>query len=242
MLHSAEPADFLTTEAADGERLVRRMFDVAAAALALLFLAPLMLLVSLAILLESGRPVLFCQTRLGLGGQPFRLLKFRKFAVKSAPGSAVTVRCDPRMTRVGRLLERTKLDELPQLWNILRGDMAVVGPRPESLAFTDCFAQGFFGVLDHRPGLFGPCQVIFRNEGALYRGVLEAEAYYRNVLFPLKAQIDLDYFCRRNLLSDLRWVVLGILAVIGLSSLSCRALPTKADLDACVYSGGRSRA
>ena len=241
MLHPVDAADFLVAEAV-GADLARRVFDIVAAILALLVLLPLMLLVSLAILLESGRPVLFCQTRLGMGGQQFRLLKFRKFAAKSAPGSAVTVRSDPRMTRVGRLLERTKLDELPQLWNILRGDMAVVGPRPESLAFADCFARGFYAVLDHKPGLFGPCQVIFRNEGALYREAIEAETYYRSVLFPLKARIDLDYFRRRSFTSDLRWIVLGLFAVVGLSSLSCRILPMEADIEGAVFLSRRSRA
>jgi lipopolysaccharide/colanic/teichoic acid biosynthesis glycosyltransferase len=199
----------------------RRCLDILVAAIGLLCLALVMAMVVLAIYLESGRPIFFAQTRLGHRGRHFRLLKFRKFHERPGQvGMAVTVRGDPRLTRVGRFLERTKLDELPQLWNLLQGDMSLVGPRPEALHFADCFEGAYRKVLDYKPGIFGPCQAIFRNEGCLYESGCHPEQYYRNVLFPMKARIDLAYFPHRGMLRDIGWVLTGVLAVFGLSSLS----------------------
>ena len=228
--------------AMDGER-ARRAFDIAFAAAALTALALVMALVALAILAEGGGPVLFSQTRLGKEGRHFRLLKFRKFAADAGRGGpAVTRRGDPRMTRVGRFLERTKLDELPQLWNILSGDMSVVGPRPESLAFAGCFSTRYRGVLRFKPGIFGPCQVMFRNEGGLYQDGCDPEEYYSRVLFPLKAHADLTYFRNRTMRSDLRCIAHGVLAVLGLSRLSCGTLPSVPDVEARIGRLGAGRA
>jgi lipopolysaccharide/colanic/teichoic acid biosynthesis glycosyltransferase len=98
------------------------------------------------------------------------------------------------MTRVGRILERCKLDELPQIWNVLRGDMSIVGPRPETTEFANCFTGRFVQVLDYRPGLFGPNQAIFSRENALYPSDEEPHEFYRNVLFPIKADYRFDVF------------------------------------------------
>ena len=127
--------------APDGLRFdARRGFDCLVALVALVCLTPVLAIIAIAIWIDSDGPIFFSQTRLGRGARHFRLHKFRKFHERDQPGGlAVTLRSDPRMTRVGRVLERTKLDELPQLWNILVGEMALVGPRPESLAFADCF-------------------------------------------------------------------------------------------------------
>ena len=115
------------------------------------------------------------------------------------------------------MLERTKLDELPQLWNILVGEMALVGPRPESLAFADCFDGSYRRALDYKPGIFGPCQVIFRHESDLYEPGRDPEEFYRQTLFPLKASVDLAYFPSRTMMSDARWAVQSVLAVFGCS-------------------------
>jgi hypothetical protein len=125
---------------------------------------------------------------------------------------------------VGKLLLRTKLDELPQLWNILNGEMSVVGPRPETPAFADCFGEAYGKVLDYKPGIFGPSQVFFRNEGSLYPNDRDPERFYRDVLFPLKARIDLDYFPHRTMMGDLAWIFRGMLAVFGSSSLPLERL------------------
>jgi lipopolysaccharide/colanic/teichoic acid biosynthesis glycosyltransferase len=199
----------------------QRGLDILLAGAALVLFAPLLLLISLIIYIDSGAPVLFSQTRLGQYGSHFRLYKFRKLhAEMPSAGAAVTVRDDIRMTRVGRWLARTKLDELPQLWNILKGEMSVVGPRPESLAFADCFTNTGAAVLEFRPGIFGPNQTFFRNEAFLYRPDADPEQFYRDVLFPLKVRVDLAYFTHRTLPRDLAWIGRGMLAVFGWGRLS----------------------
>lgn len=184
----------------------------------LLMLLPVITLIVLAICLEDGGPVLFAQTRLGRNGRPFALLKFRKFTPDcGTTGRAVTVSGDKRLTRVGRCLEHSKLDELPQLWNILRGDMALVGPRPESMFFADCFSGVYRGLLHYRPGIFGPAQALFRDEKRMYPEGCDPEEFYRQVLFPTKARIDLAYYPARSWRSDLGWICRCCLAVCGVS-------------------------
>ena len=192
----------------------RRMLDVLCAGIGASVLSPVFLMVGVAILFESGTPILFSQLRLGQNGRPFRIYKFRKFRPDcDQHGCPLTMEGDGRMTTVGRILAATKLDELPQLWNVLRGDMALVGPRPESLAFTDCFRNGFEKILEHKPGLFGPCQVMFRHESKLYPADAAVADFYRQVLFPAKAKIDLAYYPRRTLASDLGWILRAAWAI-----------------------------
>jgi lipopolysaccharide/colanic/teichoic acid biosynthesis glycosyltransferase len=119
------------------------------------------------------------------------------------------------MTPLGRVLGETKLDELPQLWNVLKGDMSIIGPRPESLEFADCFADAYRSVLNHKPGIFGPSQAFFRDECLLFPAGGDPTHFYRNVLFPLKARFDLSYYPTRTIKSDLVWLVRAVLAVVG---------------------------
>jgi lipopolysaccharide/colanic/teichoic acid biosynthesis glycosyltransferase len=194
----------------------RRALDVAIVLTALVAFAPALLLIAVMIRIESSGPAFFRQIRLGRGGRPFLLYKFRKFRHEADKiGRAVTLKDDPRMTRLGRVLERTKLDELPQLWNVIIGDMSIVGPRPETLDFADCFQDGYRKVLDYTPGLFGPSQAIFRNESSLYPPDRDPHEFYRTILFPAKARIDLRYFPRRTIISDIGWIIRGVLAVMG---------------------------
>jgi lipopolysaccharide/colanic/teichoic acid biosynthesis glycosyltransferase len=214
----AQRPALLRTEARDFGPVVRRMLDVGMVLAALIFLTPLMALIALAIRVESRGPLFFSQVRLGHRGQHFRLYKFRKFHERRDPHErAVTLANDARLTCVGKLLMQTKLDELPQLWNVLKGDMSMVGPRPETLDFAECFHDAYQQVLDFKPGIFGPNQVFFRNEGALYPADCDAERFYRDVLFPLKARVDLAYFPYRNVYLDSAWIARGTIAVFGLS-------------------------
>jgi lipopolysaccharide/colanic/teichoic acid biosynthesis glycosyltransferase len=187
------------------------------ALLALIALAPFMVVIALAIYFESGTPILFSQSRLGERGKVFRLFKFRKFAANTTDSLPITLSRDPRLTRVGLFLERSKLDELPQLVNVLKGDMSLVGPRPDTLDFADCFTGTLRQVLEYRPGIFGPNQFFFRNEGALYSDHADPLAYYREVLLPLKARVDIAYFSDRTVFSDAVWIVRGVLASIDMS-------------------------
>ena len=204
--------------AAEGHRSAKAfpIMEVLIALVLLLMVLPAIALIALAIWLQDGGPVFFAQTRLGRDGRPFALLKFRKFRPDcGTTGRAVTLSGDERLTRIGRCLEHTKLDELPQLWNILRGDMTLVGPRPESMFFADCFSGAYCGLLQYRPGIFGPAQALFRDEKNMYPEGCDPEAYYRQVLFPTKARIDLAYYPERSWLSDLGWICRCFLAVWG---------------------------
>jgi lipopolysaccharide/colanic/teichoic acid biosynthesis glycosyltransferase len=195
---------------------VRRIIDLIVSGAGLIVLAPLLALVAVAIWLEGGRPILFSQVRLGLLGRHFRIYKFRKFHKRIATaGCGVTTSGDVRLSALGRFLGRTKLDELPQLWNILIGDMSIVGPRPESLHFADCITRDYRGVLAYKPGIFGPNQVYFRDEGSLFPEACDPEQFYREVLFPIKANIDLAYFPNRTFVSDVGWIVRSVLVIFG---------------------------
>jgi UDP-N-acetyl-D-glucosamine dehydrogenase len=212
-------------KAQDFELVARRLLDVAIAFAGLLCLAPLMALIALAIRIESCGPIFFSHLRLGQGGRHFRLYKFRKFHERGdLHDRAVTLENDARLTRVGKLLMETKLDELPQLWNVLKGDMSMVGPRPETLDFAECFHDVYQQILEFKPGLFGPNQVFFRNESALYPANCNVEAFYREVLFPLKARVDLAYFPYRNLYLDSAWIARGTIAVFGWSPFRSKHL------------------
>ena len=200
--------------AARPNAVLKRALDVVVAASALLVLSPVMLLVAVAIRADTPGPIFFAQRRLGRHGKPFRLLKYRKFPDGPAEqGPAVTLHEDARLTRVGRVLQQTKLDELPQFWNILMGDMSLVGPRPESPRFMDCFRDEYLGVLRYQPGLLGPSQVLFRNESALFPKNVDPEAYYRETLFPAKARLDLAYHAQASIVRDILWMLRAVFVV-----------------------------
>ena len=141
--------------------------------------------------------------------------KFRKFPTAwGSKGPSVTLQNDSRMTGVGRILERSKLDELPQLWNILIGEMSFVGPRPESLAFKHLFVGEYEEVLSYKPGIFGPNQIKYRNESAMYPAGVDPHSFYETGLFPAKAKNDLTYFKKANFLSDIWCIVCGVFSIL----------------------------
>ncbi len=145
---------------------VKRALDVALAALALVILSPLFLVIALLVVIDSPGPVFYRADRVGFRGRPLRMLKFRKMRT-GAGGVALTVAGDERLTRLGAWLARTKLDELPQLWHVLRGEMSLVGPRPESPSFVARFQSEYDVILRVRPGLTGYTQLAFAREGTI---------------------------------------------------------------------------
>ena len=162
---SAEPARTVHRSSLSPSRAL----DLAVAIAGVTLLSPIMALIALAILIETGRPIFYSQVRLGLKGRHFRIYKFRKFHKNCSPtGLPLTMKNDSRMTRLGGFLAWTKFDELPQFWNVIKGDMALVGPRPETVDFADCFAGAYRSVLDYKPGIFGPSQTLFRDESSRY--------------------------------------------------------------------------
>jgi lipopolysaccharide/colanic/teichoic acid biosynthesis glycosyltransferase len=190
-----------------------RWLDVGVAACGLLALAPLFLLLAIWIKLDSPGPLLHRGLRGGRGGVPFRLCKFRSMvAGAERSGPAVTAAGDARITRSGRFLRRTKLDELPQLINVLLGDMALVGPRPEALRYISLYNDEQRAILAYRPGITSPASLVFRHEESLLQGG-DWETLYRTQIMPLKLAIDLAYMQQHSLRTDLRVIAATLKAL-----------------------------
>lgn len=192
------------------------------ASVGLLLASPVVALAMLAVVLTSRGPALFRQTRVGRGGEPFALLKIR--SMRRVPGGAqITASGDRRVTPVGRLLRRFKLDELPQLWNVVRGDMSLVGPRPEVPRYVDEDDPLWRTVLASRPGLTDPVTLALRDEEAILAAAPgPPEDFYRDVLLPYKLRGYADYESSRTPWSDLGILVQTLLAIIGLRRASDR--------------------
>ena len=181
-----------------------RWLEVLLAALGLLVVLPLLVLASLAVALTSPGPVLFRQQRVGRNGQLFVLYKLRTMRLEH-DGPQVTAGGDERVTPIGRILRRTKVDELPELWNVVRGDMSLVGPRPEVPRYVDLDDRMWGIVLQSRPGITDPVTLLLRNEEALLAEVKgDHERFYLNTLQPLKLRGYVDYLHNRSWWSGIK--------------------------------------
>jgi lipopolysaccharide/colanic/teichoic acid biosynthesis glycosyltransferase len=179
----------------------RRAVDILGASILLFILAPFMVAVALAIKLDSRGPVFYRCRRVGFRGQLFSMVKFRKMHV-GAEGPPITGPDDDRFTRIGRLLSATKIDELPQIWNVLKGQMTFVGPRPEDPYFVALHADEYADILTVKPGMTGLSQLAFANERALLSGSENVQTYVERVL-PQKMAIDRLYVASRSFPLDL---------------------------------------
>ena len=184
--------------------MAKRIFDLLLATLGLLLLWPLFLLVWLVIKIDDGGPVLFHQDRVGKDGIIFKILKFRTMQV-TAPGKgpSVTAYGDIRITRTGLWLRRSKIDEFPQFWNVIRGDMSFVGPRPEVPRYVALYTEGQRKVLAVRPGITDEASIEFRDEEKLLAASNNPERYYIEYCMPRKIALNLDYAKHASLLRDL---------------------------------------
>jgi lipopolysaccharide/colanic/teichoic acid biosynthesis glycosyltransferase len=192
----------------------KRAFDLAVAAVALVLLVPVLVVIAVAVKLDSPGPVLYRQDRVSRGGRLFRLLKFRTMVVDAdrvAPN--VSASGDPRVTRVGGFLRRSYLDELPQLVNVLRGDMSLVGPRPETPEFVALFTPEERRVLTVRPGLAGPSTLAFMDEAELLAQADDPVAFYTTTILHDRVQADLAYLERGSVGYDLRLLCTQVLAI-----------------------------
>jgi lipopolysaccharide/colanic/teichoic acid biosynthesis glycosyltransferase len=192
-----------------------RFLDGFLAGCGLLVLTPILALVAASIVLETGFPVLFTQDRIGRRGKPFRLKKFRTMR-PGKKGTSITVSGDSRITRVGRFLRKFKLDELPQLWNVVRGDMSLVGPRPEVPEFVDFRQPVWRTVLQARPGITDPASIAYRDEETLLARAADPIAYYRESVLPAKLALNVEYLSKRTVASDFRVI---------LQTIRCALLP-----------------
>lgn len=184
--------------------MAKRLFDLLAAAAGLIVLAPVLGLVALLVRLDTPGPVFYRAERVGRGGAPFGMYKFRTMVVGADRlGPLLTRGRDPRVTRVGRILRHWKLDELPQLLNVLCGEMSVVGPRPESACYVARYSPEQRRVLQVRPGITGLAQVRFRHEEALLQGCKNLEEAYIAEILPRKLTLDLQYVDKQSLGLDI---------------------------------------
>jgi lipopolysaccharide/colanic/teichoic acid biosynthesis glycosyltransferase len=198
---TAHPRLILTGADSRRERTLRAL-DLVLLALT----APLILLagglIAIAVFLDSPGPIVYRARRLGRGGRPFAMLKFRKMT-RDAEGPHLTLVGDERFTPIGRFLSRTRLDELPQVWNVLRGEMRLVGPRPEVESFVEEHREAYQEILTVTPGLTGPAQLAHLNEAELLAAHDDPVAAYTRVLMPAKIALDIDYVRRRSWRGDL---------------------------------------
>ena len=199
--------------------MAKRLFDLCIAGFGLWLLSPLLLLMALAIKLDSPGPVFFRQVRVGRHGVAFRIHKFRTMvqqeAVAEAAAAQITVGDDPRITRVGALLRRTKLDELAQLIDVLKGDMSLVGPRPEVPRYVALYPPALRDkVLSVRPGVTDPASLAFRDESARLARAADPEREYVEVVMPAKLRLSARYVDEASFMGDLRLIAATLRALV----------------------------
>lgn len=183
---------------------MKRLFDIAVASVGLFVLWPIMLLIALAIKLSSSGPVLYSQIRIGQYGHPFRLHKFRSMVVNAERlGSSVTTGRDPRITPIGRILRRTKLDELPQLWNVVRGDMSFVGPRPDVPEIIATYTPQMRAILNVRPGITSIASLNLCHEEEILACVADPDTFYIEVVVPAKVELAMEHIRHNSFWFDL---------------------------------------
>lgn len=190
----------------------KRALDVFSSGIGLLILSPLLLIIACCIKLNTAGPVFFRQIRIGRGGRHFQILKFRSMVVDAPErGLGITVSGDARVTSIGRVLRRYKLDELPQLWNVLCGEMSLVGPRPELPIYVAGYTPEQRVVLSARPGITDPASLAYRHEEKLLASKHNPEEFYRSQVLPDKLSQNVSYIQRISLKGDLR-IILDTLA------------------------------
>lgn len=203
---------------------MKRACDIILSITGFLVIAPLLAFAAILIKLDSKGPVFFKQERVGKVGKIFKIYKLRTMVENASTlGPSLTQKNDSRITRIGKILRWLKIDELPQLINILKGEMSFVGPRPEIPTIVDHYSEKERKVLSVRPGLVGPSQIQWRNEVEHYPESADSEKYYIEYILPVKLQADLNYIENLSFWKDLRLFFGGILATI-LGTLKAKSI------------------
>jgi len=182
--------------------LLKRCFDIIVSFLGLILLSPLLLVIILIIKLKMPGPVIFSQQRTGRNGKSFTIYKFRSMILDHG-GSSISVRGDNRITPTGAKLRKYKLDELPELWNVLKGDMSFVGPRPDVPEYTERLIGEEKKILELRPGITGPATLKYSNEEEILSSVEDPQKFNDEVLWPDKVRINLEYYHKKNFFGDI---------------------------------------
>ncbi|MCD6317498.1 sugar transferase [Candidatus Aerophobetes bacterium] len=194
---------------------MKRIFDILVSFISLVLLSPILIIVAIIIKLGSKGPVLYKQLRVGLNGRLFYIYKFRTMQVNAdKKGLLITGADDPRLTRVGSFLRKIKIDEMPQLFNVLKGEMSIVGPRPEVLEYVKLYTNEQKRVLTVKPGMTDPATVYFRNEEKLLAKANDRESFYIKEIMPVKLRLYLQYIDNMSLTYDIKLIFLEFFAII----------------------------
>lgn len=195
--------------------LIKRIFDFTVSLIGIIIISPILLVISILIKLGSKGPILFKQIRVGKNGKPFKIFKFRTMVVDAEKkGMQITVGRDSRITKSGHVLRKTKLDELPQLFNVLTGEMSFVGPRPEVPRYVEMYDENQKNILKVRPGITDLASIEYRNENDILAKSSDPEATYINEIMPKKIELNIEYLKNMSVLYDIKLIIRTVLVVI----------------------------
>ncbi|HNQ12883.1 MAG TPA: sugar transferase [Bacteroidia bacterium] len=195
--------------------MIKRLFDIVFSLITLILLLPFFVLISLLIYSRMGHPIFFLQERVGRGGQLFKMYKFRTMIRATEGTSLITIGAnDARVTALGKILRRYKLDELPQFWNVFIGDMSIVGPRPEVKKYVDLYSEEQRRVLDVRPGISDYASILFANESELLDRYDNPEKAYIEEIMPAKLDLNLQYINQQSMFTDLKIIFMTLKKII----------------------------
>lgn len=197
--------------------MIKRVFDLLFSCIALILLSPLFIIIAVLIKIDSTGPVFYRGERIGRYGKPFKVFKFRSMVVNAEKtGINSTAASDFRITRIGRLIRKYKLDELPQLINVFKGEMSIVGPRPQVLSYLERFSEEEKEILNLKPGITDWASIIFNDEGAILEnsGIKDADKAYDTVIHPVKMQYQLKYLREQSIWVDIKIIFSTILTII----------------------------
>ena len=192
--------------------MLKRTFDILLSVFAIFLLFPFFLLVSFLIVIDSGFPIFFLQKRIGRGAKEFNIIKFRTMKTNNE-NITITVSDDSRITRIGKYLRKTKIDELPEILNVLFGQMSFVGPRPDVKGYADKLKGANRKILALRPGITGPASLKYYNEEYILSQKSNPKKYNDEVIFPDKVKINMDYFHNRSFFLDLKIIFATIFRI-----------------------------
>ena len=184
--------------------MIKRSFDFCSSFIGLIILFPLLIFISLAIKIGSSGPIFFSQKRVGKDGRLFTLVKFRSMSVQQDSSSSSTARGDLRITKIGAFLRKYKLDELPELWNVIMGEMSLVGPRPDVPGYADSLKGADRNILKLRPGITGSASLKYANEEELLAAQEDPQKYNDEVIFPDKVKVNLEYYENQSFWLDIK--------------------------------------
>jgi lipopolysaccharide/colanic/teichoic acid biosynthesis glycosyltransferase len=190
--------------------MIKRSFDVLGSLLAIFLLLVPFIMLTLFLSLFSHRPVFFTQKRIGKDGHPFKIIKFRTMYMQSDNTGSITISRDPRVTPIGRFLRKNKLDEFPQLFNVLIGKMSFVGPRPDVPGYANKLEGDDRKIIELRPGITGPASLYFRNEEEILGKVKNPREYNDTAIWPKKVQLNLDYYYHWSFRKDIGYIIITL--------------------------------